>query len=117
VEEGARWILRANALYLVLAAVNGLWAGAGFIETHALVLIVAVLMYRAIDLRPWHVIAAATVALLGTSNLVYWELFVQTGAMAFGYVSTSLLWLFFSLEVLAAAAPRAMVSRHRLEAS
>jgi len=73
-------------------------------------------MYRATDLRAWHVIAAATVALLGTSNLVYWEIFVQTGAKAFGYVSTSLLWLFMVLEVLAAAAPRAIASKRVMTA-
>lgn len=44
------------------------------------------------------------ILLLGTANLVFWRFFVVADALAMGYVTTSLHWLFVALELGAAAA-------------
>jgi len=117
-----RRILRANALYLVIAATAGLLtdvlgiffsrgaqsrilgaaphAGIGFIEAHGLALIIGVLLWRAMPVRGWHFTAAAVHVLLGTANLVFWQIFVAADALPAGYVTTSLHWLFVVLQLL-----------------
>ena len=40
--------------------------------------------------------------LLGTSNLVFWEMFVAADALAVGYVSTILHWMFVIAQLAAA---------------
>lgn len=87
-------ILRANALYIgvagatsILLDLRGAWYGLGpqgrilagvphaaigFVEAHGLAVILAVLLWRAVPSRSWHLTAAVMVALLGTSNLVFW---------------------------------------------
>ena len=123
-----RMILRANALFIGLAGaagvifdLRGAWYGAGpqgriladvphaaigFVEAHGLAVILAVLLWRAAPGRAWHLTAAAIVALLGTSNLLFWPLFAAADAMAMGYVTTTLHWTFFALQIAAAVTAR-----------
>lgn len=49
--------------------------------------------------------AAAMVALLGICNLVFWQLFVATGALTMGYVTTAPHLTFVALHLAAVAAP------------
>jgi hypothetical protein len=120
-------ILRAHALYLGIAAVLGFLfldmrgfvfnsgpagevAGAapytivGFVEAHGLAFILALLFWRAAPVRMWHVTAMATAALLGTANVVFWQIFVITDTLVMGYVTTGLHWTFTAAELAAAVA-------------
>lgn len=113
-------LLRANALFLLLAATGGLvtdligafvlkgpqgivlaaapYAAIGFVEAHGLALIIGVLLWRAVPSRSGHFTAAAVHVLLGTANLVFWQVFVAADMLAMGYVTTSLHWLFVALQ-------------------
>lgn len=117
-------ILRANAIYLLVAATGGLWtdlsgvflgkgafapivaaaphAGIGFVEAHGLALIIGVLLWRAEPSRTWHLAAAAVHLLLGTANLVFWQIFVFAGVLVMGYATTALHGLFLVLQLAAA---------------
>jgi hypothetical protein len=119
-------ILRANALYLLVAAGGGFGsdvagiffgrgpvaavvaaaphAGIGFIEAHELALIIGVLLWRAEPTRAWHLTAAAVHVLLGTANLVFWQIFLAADMLLVGYVTTLLHGLFAALQLLAAVA-------------
>ena len=116
-------ILRANALYIGLAGAAGVLfdlrgiylgtgpqgriladaphAGIGFVEAHGLAVIVAVVLWRAVSERSSHLIAMAVDVLLGSANLLLWQIFVAGDALAMGYVSTSLHWTFATLQFLA----------------
>ena len=83
---------------------NAPYAGIGFVEAHGLALILAVLLWRAAPVRSWHLTAVAMEVLLGTANLAFWQMFVATDALAVGYVTTSLHWLFVAAQSLAAFA-------------
>lgn len=123
-------ILRANALWLVVASISALFmdilgiffaygpmsrilasaphAGISSIEAHGLALILGVLLWRATPVRFWHLTAAAVHLLLGTANLVFWQIFIAADILAVGYITTSLHWLFVVLQLCAATtAPRA----------
>jgi hypothetical protein len=114
-----RMILRANAVYLGLSAAvaflfldvpgialgwgpearllaNAPLAGIGFVEAHGLAFILSVHYWRAATMptRAWHLTAGAVAALLGTANVVFWRGFVETDALAMGYLTTSLHWTF-----------------------
>ena len=133
-------LLRANALYLGVAGCAGLvfdirgvlyglgpqgrvlehapYAGISFVEAHGLAVILAVLLWRAVPSRMWHVTAMAIEVLLGTSNIAFWQMFVATDALAVGYVTTCLHWLFVAAQLTAAVAagaafPTAVVSAPR----
>jgi hypothetical protein len=119
-----RAILRANAIFLVVAAVASLcmdvlgiffglgpesrlvasapYTGVGFVEAHGLALIIGVLLWGAQPLRFWHLTAAAVHILLGTANLVFWEIFIAADMLVVGYLTTSLHWLFVALQLFAA---------------
>jgi hypothetical protein len=119
-----RLILRVNALYIGGAALAGLvfdvrgvlfgigpqgrilttapYAAIGFIEAHGLALILAVLLWLAAPARSWHLTAMAIEMLLGTANLVFWEMFVATDALVLGYITTVLHWSFVVAQVVAA---------------
>jgi hypothetical protein len=122
-------ILLANALYLTLASLGGLLfldipgaffsrgpaagilaqaphAAVGFVEAHGLALIFGVLLWRAAPVRSWHVTAVAIHVLLGTANLVFWQIFITANLLAMGYITTGLHWLFVALQLFAAAAAR-----------
>jgi hypothetical protein len=116
-------ILKANAIFLLVASSWGLWAdlaGAflgigpqgpllsaaphtaiGFVEAHGLAFIFGVLLWRAEPIPKWHLTAAAIHALLGTSNLVFWQIFVAADMLAGGYLTTTLHWSFVALHILA----------------
>src|SRR5262249_27923754 len=94
-----RMILRANAVWLLLGSVGGLigdvsgaffargpesavLAGApgaaiGFVEAHGLALVMAVLLWLAPSRRSWHLTGLAVHLLLGTANLVFWQVFAS----------------------------------------
>jgi hypothetical protein len=119
-----RLILRANALYIGVAGFAGMifdvrgvlyglgpqgralanapYAGIGFVEAHGLAVILAVLLWRAMPERSAHLTALAVVALLGTANLAFWQVFVAMGAWTMGYVTTALHWTFAALNLGAA---------------
>jgi hypothetical protein len=116
-------VLRANALFLLVAAAGGMvtdlvgaFGGAGpqgivlasapnaaigFVEAHGLAFIFGVLLWRAAPARQWHLTAAAVHVLLGTANLVFWQLFVDAGMLAAGYITTALHGLFVVLQLAA----------------
>ena len=121
-------LLRANAAFLLAASAGGFasdvrgiflglgpvgrvvaeapYAGLGFIEAHGLAFILGILMWRALSSRGWHLAAAAIHLLLGTANLVFWQLFIAADMLTVGYVTTALHGLFVALQLLAAhAAP------------
>ena len=117
-------ILRANALYIGVAGFAGMifdirgilygvgpqgralanapYAGIGFVEAHGLAVILAVLLWRAKLERSAHFTAAAVVALLGTANLAFWQVFIAMDALVMGYVTTALHWTFVALNLGAA---------------
>ena len=117
-------LLRANALWLLLGSLGGLTvdlsgvllargpigivlrgspdAAIGFVEAHGLALICSVLLWRAAPLRSWHLTGAAVHALLGTANLVFWQLFVSGDVLLMGYVTTALHGVFAALQLSAA---------------
>ena len=119
-------ILRANAIFLLAASAGGFTAdilGAffargpvapvlakaphaaiGFVEAHGLAFIIGVLLWRAAATRAWHITAAAVHVLLGTANLVFWQVFTAGDMLAVGYITTALHWLFVALQLAAAHA-------------
>jgi hypothetical protein len=130
-------LLRANAVFLLVAAAGGMstdLAGAflgsgpfakvlaaapdtaiGFVEAHGLALIIGCLLWQAEPVRKWHLTAAMVHALLGTANLVFWQLFIATDMLAMGYVTTSLHGLFFALQLAAATVSEAETSHGRMQ--
>lgn len=82
------------------------YAGLGFIEAHGLAFILGILMWRAQPARGWHLAAAAIHALLGTANLVFWQLFIVSDMLLVGYVTTALHGLFVVLQMSAAISAR-----------
>ena len=119
-----RFVLRANAIYLGVAAVAALllmdlpgilfgrgpagailaaapYAGVGMVEAHSLALILAVLLWRAAPARAWHLTALAVELPLGIANLAFWQIFVATDSLPMGYVTTTLHWTFVALQLLA----------------
>jgi hypothetical protein len=53
--------------------------------------------------QPALIVTAAVHLLLGTANLVFWNVFVTGDALVAGYVTTSLHWGFVGLQLFAAA--------------
>lgn len=79
------------------------YAAIGFVEAHGLAFIIGVLLWRAEPQRSWHLTAAAVHVLLGTSNLVFWQMFIAADMLAMGWVTTVLHWLFVALQLAAAS--------------
>ena len=79
-------------------------AAIGFVEAHGLALILGVLLWRAAPARSWHLTAVAVHLLLGTANIVFWQIFVAGHVLVMGYITTALHWLFVVLQLLAALA-------------
>ena len=118
-------LLRANAIFLLAASAGGFIsdvrgaffglgpvgrvlakapdAGIGFIEAHGLAFILGILLWAAIPDRKWHLTAVAIHVLLGTANLVFWQLFIAADMLAVGYVTTALHWIFVVLQLYAAS--------------
>ena len=120
-----RFVLRANALYLGVASFGGLlawdvpaiffgtgtearvlgparYAGIGFFEAHGLAFILSVLLWRRTPSRSWHLVATVAEMLLGSANLLFWEIFSVADVIAVGYGSTALHFLFAALNLAAA---------------
>ena len=119
-------ILRADAAFLLAASTGGFandirgiflglgpvasvvaeapHAGIGFIEAHGLAFILGILMWRAEPSRAWHLTAAAIHALLGSANVIFWQLFIASDMLMVGYVTTTLHGLFVVLQTSAAIA-------------
>jgi hypothetical protein len=119
-------ILRADAIFLLVASAGGFasdlvgaflargpvapilasapHAAIGFVEAHGLAFILGVLLWRAATTRAWHITAAAIHLLLGTANLVFWQLFIAGDMLAVGYITTVLHWFFVALQLIAAHA-------------
>jgi hypothetical protein len=130
-----QYILRANAIFLLVASSWGLsadlaaafvgigpqrpiigaapHAAIGFVEAHGLAFIVGVLLWRAESTRLWHLTATAVHVLLGTSNLVFWQIFIAADMLAGGYITTALHFTFMLLHLgaVAAIAARPALSR------
>ena len=121
-----QYILRANALFLLIASAGGFIAdivavntlagpmgrviadaphsAIGLIEAHGLAFILGVLLWRAEPSRAWHLTAAAIHLLLGTANLVFWQVFVSWRCSGCGLrLNRHCTGLFVLLELLAAA--------------
>jgi hypothetical protein len=119
-------ILRANAIFLLVASVvafiadiagsffaagpvAGLFAetpylAIGSTEAHGLAFILGVLLWRVPSERAWHLTAAGIHLLLGSCNLLFWDIFVAGDVLVVGYVTTALHWLFVALQLAASAA-------------
>jgi len=87
-------ILRANALYLLLAAIGGLRLD---------VLAVSLTLWRAAPARSWHLSAAGIHVLLGTANLLLWPMLFATDLLAARCLAAGLHWAFVALQLVAAA--------------
>ena len=129
-----RLLLRANAIFLLAASTGGFLsdvrgiffglgpvgrvvaqapdAGIGFIEAHGLAFILGILLWRAESSRSWHLTAAAIHVLLGTANLVFWQLFIAADMLTVGYVTTALHGLFAALQLLAASTAATSTTGH-----
>ena len=121
-------VLRADALFLLLAGSSGMaadlaasflaigpqhavlaaapYTAIGFVEAHGLAMIFGWLLWCAAPARSWHLTAVAIHTLLGTANLVFWSMFIAADMLPAGYLTTSLHWLFVSLQLTAAATIR-----------
>jgi hypothetical protein len=120
-----RLLLRANAVYLGIGALNGLFvmdipgiffqrgpatillgpstdAGIGLIEAHGLALLMSIAFWHAPPVRFWHLLAGTTGALLGISNIVFWQGFIKAGIVPTGYVATAFHLTFAILQIGAA---------------
>lgn len=121
-------LLRVNAMFLGVFGLLGLavldipaaccWLGAagsiiraapqaavGFIEAHGLAVIIGALFFHAswkVPDRSWHVAAVAIHLLLGTANVVFWDIFVVGNVVWLGWLATTLHFLFASLQTVAA---------------
>ena len=126
-------ILRANAIFLLVAGSGGLvadllgafygigpqgvvlaqapHAAIGAVEAHGLAIIIGALLWRADSARAWHLTAVAVHVLLGTSNLVFWSSFSAAGMLAVGYITTVLHGLFATLQLLSALSSNARALR------
>jgi hypothetical protein len=124
-----RRLLRFNGAFLMLAALGGLVSmdlpagfartgplaplidherslAIGFVEAHGLALILGVLLWRAPAERSWHLTAASIHLLLGGSNLVFWNLFVATGTLPMGFITTAVHGMLLALHLIAVAGTR-----------
>lgn len=79
----------------------------GFIEAHGLAIIIAALLFRAsqrVPDRSWHLTAAATHLLLGTANIVFWDIFDVGDVVWLGVMVTVMHFVFTTAETVAALA-------------
>lgn len=105
-------ILRADAIPLALFGLFGLamdllgyFAGVGawkalfwhnplavgIVEAHGLAIILALVLLRhapVADTRQWHLVALGLHLLLGTCNLIFWQVFVNVDGLPLGIVTT-----------------------------
>lgn len=87
----------------------------GFAEAFGLAIMIAVVllgMAKAGDLRPWMGLALAVHALLGGANLLFWEIFDQTGMVAMGVIVTIIHGLFVIAHASALSLPALTANAH-----
>ena len=89
-EEGHRRVERGTDLVV------------GFVEAHGLAVIFGVLLWTAEPKRMWHLTAMAIHTLLGTCNLVFWQIFIAADMLPAGYLTTSLHAAFAALQATCA---------------
>jgi len=77
-----------------LVVANASYSSAGFFEAHGLALIIFIWLLRSETSRTWHFTGATVHTPLGTSNLVFWDIFPAADFLGGGYLTTSLHWLF-----------------------
>jgi hypothetical protein len=88
------------------------YTGIGFMEAHGLAFILGVHLWRAAPERAWHLTGAAIGLLLGTCNILFWDMFAAADSVLMGYVTTGFHWLFAVLQLAALAAiPRVAYQR------
>lgn len=126
-------LLRVNALFLLAAGAGGFvtdltgaflqhgpqgivlagapYAAIGFVEAHGLAIIIGVLLWRAEPERNWHLTAAAVHLLLGSANLLFWQIFVAADMLVVGYVTTALHAMFALLQLAAGLGGRPLLAR------
>jgi hypothetical protein len=110
-----QFLLELRAYYFGVGPASGLIRDAphtviGFIEAHGLAIIMGVLFARAVPTRSWHLAGAAVHVLLGTANLVFWQIFIAADVLPMGYGSTAIHWILVVLQLWAAAASPARIS-------
>lgn len=120
----SRYLLRADGAWLALIAapmlisdLAGAFAGwgplatvlqtaphsaIGFVEAHGLALILGIILLRAQPSRGLHVVAGTVHLLLGSANVVFWQLFLSADQLTMGYVTTSFHFLFAILQIVSA---------------
>jgi hypothetical protein len=80
----------------------------GVVEAHGLAIIVSVLLFRyasALDRRTGHGLGIMAHILMGTANLIFWQLFLTTNQLALGYITTSYHWIFVTMHLFALTIP------------
>jgi hypothetical protein len=68
----------------------------GFVEAHGFAIICAVLLFRAAsgDRPTGHWLGMMIHILLGTANLIFWQIYLDLNQLPLGYISTSFHWIF-----------------------
>ena len=122
------FVLRAHAIFLLVASFTAFLmdvaasffaagpeavliaaaphTGIGFMEAHGLAFILGVHLWRSTAERAWHLTGAAIGLLLGSCNLLFWDMFAAADSMLMGYVTTGLHWLFAALQLVSLVAIR-----------
>lgn len=85
------------------AIYEGNFDSIAFVEAHGLALIVAVLLliHRDWPTARWNWVAAATHALLGSANLMFWPIFAANSSLTLGYLTTAMHLVFVALHLIA----------------
>jgi hypothetical protein len=80
----------------------------GVVEAHGLAICVAVLLFTMSTQEvktPWHTLGLAAHALMGVSNLIFWQVFVDVNLLPMGYITTIYHWLFVAAHLAALLMP------------
>jgi hypothetical protein len=75
----------------------------GLFEAHGLALILGLLLLRAARSQPsaiWHLVGAGIHILLGSSNLIFWSLFLIWDVVTAEIVVTSIHWLLAAVQLV-----------------
>lgn len=111
--NASRWVLRLDAVFLMLAGSLAMMAETaghffgvgpfaadlgsahtiGGFEAHGFAILIGALLLRGAGLaerRLWHRVGGVTHLFLGSANLLFWTSFAQQDMLAAGYATTSL---------------------------
>jgi hypothetical protein len=75
----------------------------GVVEAHGLAIIIAILLFRyasAADRRTGHWLGMMAHSLMGTANLIFWQVFLNANQLPIGYITTSYHWIFVAVHLL-----------------